>query len=534
MVTKRIKVALWWVKRDFRLNDNEALCTALSSNDVVLPMYLFEPLLLNGPDWGVFHTQAIMAAGESLSKNLNHFNSKLLVFDSSPIEAIEEIMHRLKASEFELAEVFSHEETGLTHTFQRDKEFKRWCKNNAITWHEYTNNGVIRGPIDRNHWEKRFSNYMLKERVKFLKDKLCISFPDQLKAIFSDRFYETYAIQNGTSSAGESSASQYMDVSERSGNLILRDFLNNRGRRYRGGISSMNIATNACSRLSAHIAWGSLSLRTVLQECDNRLKEIETENAISSKQWRMSLDNFRSRLFWHAHFVQKLENQVDMEFHAVNKAFRGGLPYIYAEIAPEEHKKRLNAWLYGQTGFPAIDAAMRYYQKYGWLNFRSRAMITSFACNALRLPWQTVMYELSKLMKDYVPGIHVSQVQMQAGVTGINIIRVYSPQKQLQDHDNKCSFVYKMIPELRSLKPAQILSLSNEFSSSSYTKQIIDFKSESRIMKDALYEISKSEYCTKEAKAVFIKHGSRRRSFSARRGNAKKKSKLESSQLKLF
>lgn len=523
------KVAIWWVKRDFRLNDNEALFNALASNDIVLPLFLFEPLLMNGPDWGAFHTKAIGGAAESLSKNLNHFNSKLLILNSSPIDAIKEINHKINTIGFEVKEVYSHEETGLTHTFQRDKEFKSWCQSNAIKWHEFTCNGVIRGPINRNHWETRFINYMMRDRIKFSKNKLIVSFPEALKNILSGHFHVSDSTINSSVCASE-----YMNVSERSGNTILRDFLENRGQKYRGGISSMNRAVEACSRLSAQIAWGSLSLRTVLQECDIRLQEIEAESAMTSKQWRSSIGNFRSRLFWHSHFVQKLENQVDMEFFSVNKAYRSGLPYIHSEIDPQEHKKRLEAWLYGETGFPAIDAAMRYYQKFGWLNFRSRAMITSFACNALRLPWQTVLYELSKLMIDYVPGIHVSQVQMQAGVTGINTIRVYSPQKQLQDHDPKCSFVYKMIPELRSLKPVEIFSLSNEFSTSKYTKQIIDFKHESRIMKDALYKVSKSSHCIEESKKVFIKHGSRRRSFSSRRKATQKVTKVNSSQLNLF
>ncbi len=522
-------VAIWWVKRDFRLKDNEALSKALEANQIVIPIFLFEPLLMHGSDWGDFHTAAIHSGAASLSNNLEYYNSKLLCFDVSLFEALHEIKQKLSANGFEVTRVYSHEETGLTHTFNRDKEFKVWCRSHNIVWHEYTNNGVIRWKIDRNYWERHFVSYMTKDRFQFPKLKLTKSFPETIKKLFSN-----HDISHVLSHTAEHSISERMNVSERSGNFILRDFLYNRGKKYTGGISSMNRAIDSCSRLSAQIAWGSLSLRTVLQECDKRISELEAESSNSAKQWRLSLGNFRSRLFWHAHFVQKLENQVDMEFYAVNKAFRSGLPYISPETSLCEHNKRLQAWLHGETGFPAIDAAMRYYQKYGWLNFRSRAMITSFACNALRLPWQTVLYALSKLMIDYVPGIHVSQVQMQAGVTGINTIRVYSPQKQLEDHDPKCHFVYRMIPELKSLKPAQILSLSSGYTHSNYTAPIIDFKKESRIMKDALYEISKSKHCADESKKVFIKHGSRRRNFSSRSKPGEKLSRATSAQLKLF
>ncbi|WP_058373887.1 deoxyribodipyrimidine photo-lyase [Pseudoalteromonas translucida] len=106
---ERIKVAIWWVKKDFRLNDNAALFNALESNSIVIPMYLFEPLLMNGPDWGSFHTEAISDGAMSLSKNLTHFNSKLLTFGSSPIDAVEQIRQRVNLSGFEVKEVFSHE-----------------------------------------------------------------------------------------------------------------------------------------------------------------------------------------------------------------------------------------------------------------------------------------------------------------------------------------------------------------------------------------------------------------------------------------
>jgi len=292
-------------------------------------------------------------------------------------------------------------------------------------------------------------------------------------------------------------------ISERTAHETLRHFLYTRGVGYSGGISSMLQAPTACSRLSMHLAWGTVSLKTVFAATERRLAELPVDG--SMKQWRRSLRAFHSRLFWHSHFVQWLEDMVMMEYEPLNSVFKDALPVVMGD----EAARRLHAWEHGQTGYPVIDAAMRYYRETGWLNFRSRAMVTSFAVHGLRLPWQTMVYALAQRMADYVPGIHVSQVQMQTGVTGINTIRVYSPTKQQLDHDPNCIFIKRWVPELASYTTAEIAAFETE-KLGDYVRPIIDFKVESKIMKDALYSIKKSEIARLESLGVYHKHGSRR------------------------
>ena len=92
-------------------------------------------------------------------------------------------------------------------------------------------------------------------------------------------------------------------------------------------------------------------------------------------------------------------------------------------------------WKLGNVGFPMVDACIRSLKKNGWINFRMRAMIMSFASYNLWQPWQKTSPLLAKLFVDYEPGIHISQVQMQSGVTGINLPRIYSDSKQSMDQD---------------------------------------------------------------------------------------------------
>ena len=485
------KRSIWWVKRDFRLSDNGALCRALTESDEVIPLYVFEPLVLQGPDWGDVHTQAIHQGATSLRNNLEHYNSTLVVRQGSVITALEAIH---TATPF--SAIYAHAETGLNHTYERDQAVAAWCTRKGIDYIEVPTNGVVRGLKNRDHWQGLFQAEMNAPLLPVPKTHLPHSLPEGI----------TKGRIPSLQSLGMRENKQLWVVSERMAHDTLQEFLRTRAHGYSGGISSMNTAPTACSRLSVHLAWGTISLATVLNRSQQRLAQLASEKDDAAMRLKKSLRKFVSRLYWHSHFVQKLEDEVEMEFEPVNPVFEDGLPYVTGY----ELERRLSAWRDGTTGFVMIDAAMRYYQIHGWLNFRSRAAITSFATHALRIPWQIVVYELAKKMHDYVPGIHVSQVQMQAGVTGTNTIRVYSPQKQLEDHDPNCVFAKKWIPELQAYSAADILKHRNH-PLPGYIEPIIDFEVETKLMKDALYGKKKSPDGRLNAKRVYKKHGSRKK-----------------------
>ena len=117
---------------------------------------------------------------------------------------------------------------------------------------------------------------------------------------------------------------------------------------------------------------------------------------------KKSLIAFKSRLAWHCHFIQKIYDEPEIEWQNMNRAYDGIRENSFNE---EFH----HAWKIGCTGYPFVDACMRYLKANGWINFRMRAMLVSFASYHLWLDWKKTSKHMAQLFTDYEPGIHYSQ-----------------------------------------------------------------------------------------------------------------------------
>jgi deoxyribodipyrimidine photo-lyase len=148
-----------------------------------------------------------------------------------------------------------------------------------------------------------------------------------------------------------------------------------------------------------------------------------------------------------------------------------------------------------------------------------RAMVVSFACHVLHLDWRLIHPHLARVFRDYDPGIHLNQLQMQAGVVGWNAIRVYNPAKQLTDWDPTCRFVRRWLPELRTQTTERILSGE---SMRGYLPPVMPFAPRAKQMTDILYTIRKTIEAKVATAAVYFKHGSRKPDQSSRPKRSKR------------
>ena len=492
-----------WFKRDLRTADHAPLTAAASSGHPVLCLWIYEPSWPQSPEFDASHLEFANECLESLDRSLRLLGNRLITRCGHATDVLEHLWR-----ETGFTHLWSHEETGPDWTYTRDRAVAAWCQSRRISWSELPQHGVFRRLRSRDGWADLWESRMRQPLLPT---------PDSLPVIKGIR-------SDGRRTPHDFGLPPSPKIRQLGGTAnalsSLDSFLSHRGINYRRGMSSPLSASSACSRLSPYLAWGALSLRSVVQQSDaalHHLQSIPNSADPSVKPWRDSLRSFASRLRWHCHFIQKLEDQPSLEFHNLH---RGYDDLREAATSSPQGRDRFAAWSEGLTGFPMIDACMRATKATGWINFRMRAMLASFAAYHLWLHWRPSAVFLARHFLDFEPGIHFPQFQMQSGTTGINTLRIYSPAKQAATHDPDGHFIRQWIPELEGvpaswitqphIMPASLQIRANCRIGHHYPAPIVDHTTARRHALDAFQRLRRHSSVQSEAKRVYLRHGSRK------------------------
>jgi deoxyribodipyrimidine photo-lyase len=411
-----MQVSVFWFRRDLRLVDNTALNHALSSGKPVLPVFIFDDVILEDLPRNDARVNFILQNLMEIDGSLKKFGSSILCKKGNPIKVWNELI-----SEYQITDVFVNKDYE-PYALNRDHEIKALLSAKGILFHAYKDQVVfeeneILKPDGKpytvftpykNKWLQNLDHSSLISR-------LSPKFENFLKIKFPQPSLNQFGFEANK-------------IKVKAFHIPLHSEYE-KGRNFP--------ALNATSGLSPHLRFGTVSIRSII----DRLKPLD--------------HTFLNELIWREFFMQIL-------FHFPHVA-KGNFKSKYDGIRWRNNEPEFERWCNGTTGYPLVDAGMRELNETGYMHNRVRMVTASFLCKHLLIDWRWGEAYFAQKLLDFELASNNGNWQWASG-TGCDAapyFRIFNPSEQLKKFDPEKQYTNRFIPELNS---------------SSYPKPIVEHK----------------------------------------------------------
>ncbi|GAB3545384.1 deoxyribodipyrimidine photo-lyase [Arthrobacter tumbae] len=189
------------------------------------------------------------------------------------------------------------------------------------------------------------------------------------------------------------------------------------------------------SRLSPHLRFGEISPFQVWQFA----------HAGSTSTTSGDLTVFTQELGWREFCWQLLYHQPQLATENYRPQFNA---FPWQQPDPDE----LDAWHYGRTGFPLIDAGMRQLWDTGWMHNRVRMAVGSFLVKNMMVDWRVGEQWFWDTLVDADPANNAANWQWVAGsgADAAPYFRIFNPVTQSKKFDSDGGYLRRWVPELRA------------------------------------------------------------------------------------
>ena len=422
---------IWWVRRDLRLTDNQALTSALETGQPVIPVFILDPVLLASPTASAKRSAFLMAGLRELDQSLRQLGSYLIVRQGDPLGQLEKLMVETQAQAIYAEPDYSRYAT------RRDRKVTsslpiHWVGSPAV---------MPPGSVVKNNSEP----YTVFTPFSRAWKALCGLQPG-MQFVRPQRIETPPGIASlPLPGASEPPAGVPFVAGEVEAQRRLASFTQQPSPEidpvlppvYCYALVRDRLDLQGTSQLSAYLRFGMLSPRQVVSAALQAIRLAPDEVTCRSAE------TWLNELIWRDYYTHILYH-----FPRVQRAnFR--LPNVHWENNPQAYA----AWCEGKIGYPVVDAAMQQLEQSGWMHNRARMIVASFLTKDLLIDWRWGERWFMQRLVDGDPAANNGGWQWTAG-TGTDAapyFRIFNPVSQSRKHDPQGEYIRRWLPALRQV-----------------------------------------------------------------------------------
>ena len=418
-----MSTTIWWVRRDLRLADNQALSLALSRAETVIPVFIIDPQLMDGSS--PRREDFLKYALSGLDNGLQERGSRLILRQGDPLEELSRL----------------REESGADLIVtERDYSPFSKARDNCVADTlpvEFTAGVTIHPPSEI----RKPDGAPYTVFTPFMKAWKSLPAPSQPfpapKTLPKVPELTSIHIPDAQPVEG-------FPATEEATRARMDEFFNSAIFSYAKDRDRMDL--DGTSRLSPNLRFGLISARTIVTQVNQMMAHTDNQKHISS------LTTWLNEIIWREFYISILDNFP----HVLARSFRVSLSQIPWRDSPDD----LSAWQEGLTGYPVVDAAIRQLNQTGWMHNRARMIVASFLTKDLLINWQEGERWFMRQLVDGDPAANNGGWQWAAG-TGTDAapyFRVFNPILQSRKFDLFGAYIRRWVPELEKLPDPYIHS----------------------------------------------------------------------------